>query len=77
MDFVVSAANLHAFNYGLKGETDIDLFRKALDKLHVPPFVPKAGVKIQVQENESLADSTGKKYLIVIFTFFLPKILRS
>ncbi|CAO3643037.1 unnamed protein product [Cunninghamella blakesleeana] len=54
MDFIVYAANLHAFNYGLKGETDRDYFRNELEKIAVPEFKPKEGVKIQVQENETV-----------------------
>lgn len=61
MDFVVYAANLHAFNYGMKGETDRDLFRRELSKIVVPEFKPKEGVKIQVQENENVEnDNSGK-----------------
>lgn len=54
MDFVVFAANLHAFNFGLKGETDRAVFKKALADVIVPEFAPKQGVKIQVQENENV-----------------------
>ncbi|CDH55984.1 poly rna transport protein [Lichtheimia corymbifera JMRC:FSU:9682] len=54
MDFIVYAANLHAFNYGLKGETDREVFRRELEKIIVPEFKPKEGVKIQVQENENV-----------------------
>jgi len=53
LEFIIAAANLHAFNYGLKGETDIALFKKVLANVIVPEFTPKAGVKIQVQENEA------------------------
>ncbi|CDS05756.1 Putative Ubiquitin-activating enzyme E1 1 [Lichtheimia ramosa] len=54
MDFIVYAANLHAFNYGLKGETDREVFRRELENIIVPEFKPKEGVKIQVQENENV-----------------------
>ncbi|KAI7875123.1 ubiquitin-activating emzyme E1 [Lichtheimia hyalospora FSU 10163] len=54
MDFIVYAANLHAFNYGLKGETDREVFRRELENIIVPEFKPKEGVKIQVQENENM-----------------------
>ncbi|KAJ3371127.1 hypothetical protein GGF31_003550 [Allomyces arbusculus] len=52
LDFVVYAAKLHAFNYGLKGQDDREYYRKVLKTIHVPTFVPRDGVKIQVQENE-------------------------
>ncbi|ORY90353.1 ubiquitin-activating emzyme E1 [Syncephalastrum racemosum] len=63
MDFVVYAANLHAFNYGLKGETDREYFRKELENVIVPEFRPKEGVKIQVQENETVDDNGGEDSL--------------
>ncbi|KAJ3092989.1 SPS-sensor component ptr3, partial [Quaeritorhiza haematococci] len=55
MDFIITAANLHAFNYGLKGETDVEYFKKVLANVIVPEFAPKSGVKIQVQENENVS----------------------
>lgn len=54
MDFIISAANLHAFNYGLKGESDPAYFVQVLQNVNVPPFEPKQGVKIQVNENENV-----------------------
>jgi len=52
MAYLVSAANLHAFNYGLKGERDPAVFRKVVEGMNIPEFKPKSGVKIQVNENE-------------------------
>jgi ubiquitin-activating enzyme E1 len=59
MDFVVFAANLHAFNFGLKGETDREYFVRELQNIKVPEFRPKQGVKIQVQENEAQQPQTS------------------
>ena len=53
LEYVMSAALLHAENYGLKGEADPALFRKVLSSMEVPEFVPKDNVKIQVNENEA------------------------
>ncbi|GLB33533.1 putative ubiquitin activating enzyme [Lyophyllum shimeji] len=50
--YIIAAANLHAFNYGLRGETDPAIFRKVADSVIVPEFTPRSGVKIQVSENE-------------------------
>lgn len=82
MDFIVYAANLHAFNYGLKGETDRDYFRRELENVIVPEFKPKEGVKIQVQENETVEQDTsggmsGAIYqsIAVFFLIFLEQIL--
>jgi ubiquitin-activating enzyme E1 len=52
LDFVVYAAKLRAYNYGLKGTDDRSVYIEVLSKLHIPKFVPRDGVKIQVQENE-------------------------
>ena len=58
LQFIIAAANLHAFNYGLRGETDPTIFRKVADSVVIPEFTPKSGVKIQVNENEPV-DSSG------------------
>ncbi|KAJ8086217.1 E1 ubiquitin-activating protein [Marasmius tenuissimus] len=52
LSFIIAAANLHAFNYGLKGETDPNFYKKVADSVIVPEFTPKSGVKIQVNEND-------------------------
>ncbi|CAD6587418.1 MAG: hypothetical protein TREMPRED_004753, partial [Tremellales sp. Tagirdzhanova-0007] len=52
MQYIVAAANLHAFNYGLKGERDPAIYRKVIESMEIPKFTPKSGVKIQINENE-------------------------
>lgn len=56
MEFIVAAANLHAFNYGLKGENDPKLFHRTLDAIHLPEFVPKSGVQVQVKDDEPVSN---------------------
>ncbi|KAK6533285.1 SPS-sensor component ptr3 [Orbilia ellipsospora] len=51
-DFIVAAANLHAFNYGLKGSTDLNLYYKVLDSMMIPDFKPQSGVKIQANDSD-------------------------
>ena len=41
LDFIVSAANLQAAVYGLKGCQDRSALTHILHTLHVPPFTPK------------------------------------
>jgi ubiquitin-activating enzyme E1 len=53
LNFILAAANLHAFNYGLKGDRDTMRIKKILADVMVPEFTPKKGVKIQVNENEN------------------------
>ena len=48
---MITAANLHAFNYGIKSETN--KVKSVLSSVIVPEFTPKAGVKIAVQESEA------------------------
>ncbi|KAJ7283525.1 ubiquitin activating enzyme [Mycena rebaudengoi] len=59
LQYIISAANLHAFNYGLRGETDPAVFRKVADSVIVPEFTPKSGVKIQINENEPVPQASG------------------
>ncbi|KAF5388441.1 hypothetical protein D9615_000146 [Tricholomella constricta] len=57
LQYIIAAANLHAFNYGLRGETDSAIFRKVADSVIVPEFMPRSGVKIQVNENEPVSSA--------------------
>lgn len=56
LEYIISAANLHAFNYGLKGESSPSVFKKVLATVDVPAFVPKQGVKVQVNDAEPVAN---------------------
>ncbi|CAG8481622.1 2631_t:CDS:10 [Diversispora eburnea] len=60
LEFIITAANLHAFNYG---ESNIDYVKKILKEVSVPKFIPKSGVKIQVQENETIQQNTDESEL--------------
>jgi len=55
--YIIATANLHAYNYGLKGNTDLVTFKKLSATVQFPPFTPKAGIKIQVNENEGVPDN--------------------
>ncbi|KAJ2724071.1 E1 ubiquitin-activating protein [Coemansia sp. Benny D115] len=57
VDFIISAANLHAFNYGLKGSRDRNYIRDAAAAVDVPAFTPKSGVKIQVNDSDNTNDA--------------------
>merc|ERR1712023_404586 len=52
IDFIIAAANLRAYNYGLKGSTDRAFIKKVAESVMVPEFVPKAGVKINSDPKE-------------------------
>jgi len=49
---IVSAANLRAQVFGLKGSRDPEVFKKVLPNIIVPEFQPKKGIKISTNENE-------------------------
>ncbi|KAF8076112.1 ubiquitin activating enzyme [Lyophyllum atratum] len=59
LQYIIAAANLHAFNYGLRGETDPAIFRKVAESVIVPEFTPRSGVQIQVTENEPVGQGEG------------------
>jgi len=59
LDFIVSAANLHAFNYGLRGDTDPAVFKKVADAVVVPEFTPRSGVKVQINESDAAPEAGG------------------
>ncbi|PWY89026.1 ubiquitin-activating enzyme E1 [Aspergillus heteromorphus CBS 117.55] len=63
--FVVAAANLHAFNYGIKNPgADKGYYKKVVDNMIIPEFSPKSGIKIQADENEPdpNAQATGSSF---------------
>ena len=52
MEYIMATANLHAFNYGLNGDGDLERYKKVADEVIVPEFKPKSGVKVQTNDNE-------------------------
>lgn len=53
--FIVGAANLRAFNYGLKGdqgEPDKSFYEKVLGEVKIEEFSPRSDVKIQANDDE-------------------------
>ncbi|KAF9475937.1 ubiquitin activating enzyme [Pholiota conissans] len=59
LQYIIAAANLHAFNYGLRGDTNAALFRKIADSVIVPEYTPKSGVKVQINDNEPVQQAGG------------------
>ena len=63
--YVVAAANLHAFNYGIKGNgADKSHYVKVLDTMTIPEFNPDPNVKIQADDKEPdpNAQPTGSRF---------------
>lgn len=63
-DFIIAAANLHAFNFNIKSPgTDRTVYLRELENVIVPDFTPDANVKIQADDNEPV--SLGRKAFAV------------
>lgn len=53
MAFIVAAANLRAYNFGLPQSRDVAAIRAAAQSVQVPPFVPQQNAKIATSEAEA------------------------
>lgn len=54
--FIVSAANLHAFNFNIKSPgNDKNIYLRELENVIVPDFSPDANVKIQADDKEPVS----------------------
>ncbi|KAF8640005.1 hypothetical protein AX17_001250 [Amanita inopinata Kibby_2008] len=72
LQYIIAAANLHAFNYGLKGETDPAIFRRVADAVIVPEFTPKSGVKVQISDNDPAPQASSAEGDLEGLTAKLP-----
>lgn len=50
--YIIAASNLHAYNYGLKGHTDLATHKKVAANAKVPVFSPKSNLKIKVNDSD-------------------------
>lgn len=55
LGFIIAAAHLHAFNYGIKSSSNIQdsHYIKVMDNMIIPEFSPNPSVKIQADDNEA------------------------
>ncbi|KAG8177352.1 hypothetical protein JTE90_028350 [Oedothorax gibbosus] len=53
LDYIVAAANLRAFMYGLPTNSDRKHIAELVSNIQVPKFVPKSGVRIAVTDSEA------------------------
>ena len=56
--YIVAAANIHAFNYGLHGSTDMAHIADVASRVQVPEFVPREA-KVQINDNDPAPTSGG------------------
>ena len=59
LSFIVAAANLKAEIYGIKQVRDVDAIKAMVDRIKVPEFKPKSGVKISVTDADLEASNSG------------------
>uniref|UniRef100_A0A8D0F4U1 E1 ubiquitin-activating enzyme n=1 Tax=Strix occidentalis caurina TaxID=311401 RepID=A0A8D0F4U1_STROC len=59
LDYVMAAANLFAQSYGIGGSRDRGAVAELLRHVRVPPFAPKAGVRIHVSDQELQSTTTA------------------
>lgn len=62
LEFVKAAANLHAFNYGIKGSMDDEIYIKVIEHMMIPEFTPSSGVKIQASDAEPDPNASAQKF---------------
>lgn len=53
LDFIVAAANLRAFMFGIPQNRDREYISNFVSNIEVPEFSPRSGVRIAVSENEA------------------------
>ena len=58
-NFVLAAANLHAFNYHIKPNNDRKYIVSVLDRMDIPEFRPDPGVRIQADDKEPDPNANG------------------
>ena len=63
LGFVIAAAHLHAFNYGIKSSGSITdgHYIKVMDNMIIPEFTPNPAVKIQADDNEADPNAQASK----------------
>lgn len=61
VDFIEAAANLHAFNYGIRGTRDRAFLRRVAAETEVEAFQPSSGVKIAATDEEAKREAERKQ----------------
>ncbi|KAK7576286.1 hypothetical protein V9T40_012572 [Parthenolecanium corni] len=60
LDYIVAAANLKAFVYGLPQNLDREYIKQVVSGVTVPPFEPRSGVRIPVNDSQlAMANGNG------------------
>jgi ubiquitin-activating enzyme E1 len=68
--FVVAAANLHAFNYGINTKgVDSNTYQRVLDNMIIPDFSPNPSVQIQADDSEPVREHIP----LIVFIIFADR----
>lgn len=69
LEFVIAAANLKAEIYGIEQVRDKAAIKAMVEKINVPEFKPKSGIKISVTDADLEANASNGncgKFLFII-----------
>jgi len=72
LEFIVAAANLRAFNYGLKGSNDIAMFKQHISEYKPEPWEPSSSLHIKVTDDEPDQEVTSENDEIAKLAGKLP-----
>lgn len=73
LEFVLAAANLKAEIYGIKQVRDKAAIKTMVDKITVPEFKPKSGIKISVTDADLEANSSNGNFGKFCMNFIMTK----
>ena len=70
--YIIAAANLHAFNYGLHGTNDPQVYIKVASSAQISEWKPDTDVKVQITDNDPPPEPVkGNHYLICAIIIIL------